>query len=154
MFRAAGYAVGWVSLLMAAAVLIVARRRTYGLHMLRGVLGVGVFGLSLFLLAQSTHAPRGWAPRTSWCSNRTGSSSKPTTPRWSADRHTSGDHRMDAAVEQYVSGVQGRGVVLANVVSLLSLLVLCWPRPAAAGLRRTSGRIPAHSSRIRRSPPA
>jgi hypothetical protein len=130
MFRAGAYAVGWVSLLMAAAVLIVARRRTYGLHMLRGVVGVGVFGLSLFLLAQSTrHAV--------WLRSADVAAFEDRMIELEGDHpadtiahvgHGPGrDNRMDAAVERYFRGVETRQMVMANVVSLLSLLVLCWP---------------------------
>jgi hypothetical protein len=42
-------------MMLAAAILIVSRRGTYGLHILRGTVGVGVLTLSLLLLVRSLH---------------------------------------------------------------------------------------------------
>jgi hypothetical protein len=135
MFRMGGFVVGWVSLLIAAAVLIVARRHTYGLHMLRGVAGVGLFALSLFMLTRSTQNATWVGSADVAAVEERFTGPEDGHPAAFTQRHARGrDGRMDAAVEHYFSGVESRHLVLANIVSLLSLLVLCWP--ARRGGRR------------------
>jgi hypothetical protein len=156
LLRGIAYVVGWGAMLLAAAVLIVSRRNTYGLHILRGSLGVGVFALSLMMLVRSLQGS--WA-EAAWLPDAL------AVPGGDLIRHGEppiqpGDgpvridvengggrqlvqvrrgardaeaERVARAVERYVESahLQPQALPVAGAVALLGLVLMCWPARSA-----------------------
>ena len=134
----------WVPMMMAAGVLIISRRGTYGMHMLRGVAGVLMFGLAMVLLVQSTHRSS-WLPASTaraTITNRLsidsrgdvvahgdGSELEVDALRTADRRHQHDDdgERVAAAIEHYLHDVNGGFLVASTGAALLALLLMCWP---------------------------
>jgi hypothetical protein len=142
--RAIGQVVGWGSLLLAALVLIVSRRGTYGFHILRGAAGVGVFAASFFVLDRamtgrwSTIAPP--ASQALTIDERAVVVSDGAHPqRWI--NHPPGSppndedaNRVASAFEQYFNQSNTGMIPVAGGVALFGLILICWPARRARGM--------------------
>jgi hypothetical protein len=138
LFRMAGSGVGLVALLLASLVLIVARRRTYGLHMLRAMAGVAVFGLSLVLLGRAL-ADGEWHRVPGRGAIEASSLEGPEGPaqyvgpqrvavhighgEWDRDFPAS----FAASLERYLRDARPATVTLSGCVGLLAIILICWP---------------------------
>jgi len=157
LLRGIAYVVGWGAMLLAAAVLIVSRRNTYGLHILRGSLGVGVFALSLMMLVRCLHgswAEAAWLPDAMPGSDLIRHGDHPIQPgdapvridvengddrqlvqvrRGQRDAET---ERVARAVERYIDSahLQPPALPIAGAVALLGLVLMCWPAKSAREL--------------------
>jgi hypothetical protein len=145
LLRGIGHVVGWGALLLAAAVMIVARRNTYGLHILRGLVGVAVFaaGMLCFVTAlRGTWEPVYVAGRADTLPVTGGSvvidgHTRSLRLNVEADaapagfRQSSGPdadaERVATAVERYLETARLKGVPVAGLLSLLALVLICWP---------------------------
>lgn len=143
-----GYVVGWSALLLAAGVLVVARRDTYGTHILRGVVGVAVFAASLMLLDRTLHGD--------WKAIASGAPDEGTLAvtggnvilrQGDVSMHVNverGDVHMEhppvapggrdedaervaAAVERYFAGAAVRKLPIAGGIALFGLVLMSWP---------------------------
>jgi hypothetical protein len=146
LLRVIGQVVGWGSLMLAAAVLIVSRRNTYGLHILRGTVGVAVFTASLMFLV---NAMRGtWDARyvvrsTDVARDNDGEfvmQAGGTTIRMDVEssatsgpsaghprRHDDDAERVANAVQRYLDSGRPQAIPMAGGLSLLGLVLICWP---------------------------
>ena len=166
LLRGIGYVAAWVPIMMAAVVLIVSRRGSSGMHILRGVAGVGLFGLATVLLVQSTRHSRwvaspptardllnldaresalheghggGLSIRASETELEVEASPARRDPFVFDHRnHRDDEERVSAAIEHYLEQVNGGLVVAATGAALLSLVMICWPA-ASRGKREDGG---------------
>ena len=147
MLRGIGYVVGWGSMMLAAAVLIVSRRNTYGLHILRGTVGVGVLTLSLLMLVRSLHGD--WnayaVPGTDLVAIPSAGvvlrpGERPVRIDVEAEdspvevrMRPHGRHNPDAealwpgAFEQYLATARPQALPMSAGLALLALVLMCWP---------------------------
>jgi hypothetical protein len=148
MMLSVGYAVGWGALLLAAAVLVVARRSTYGLHIVRGLVGVAVFAASLVFLDRALHG--NWkvivaaGPGDGVSSAAVTSSGvllhngedgldvavgpegvhMSQSPRRPRDPNA---ERVATAFERYLGSAATSAVPVAGGIALVGLVLMCWP---------------------------
>ena len=144
-----GYVLGWGSLLLAAAVIVVARRNTYGGHILRGLLGVAVFGAALAFLDRSIHGS--WdvnyvavpAADRQWISGgnvviRHGPVEAPVPidvePDVERDIHAADWHGTDAdaeriaeAFQRYLGPRAGKAFPVAGAIAVFGIVLMSWP---------------------------
>lgn len=159
LLRGIGYVTGWVAMILAAAVLIVSRRNSYGLHILRGTAGVAVFAASMVFLDRALEgnwngpafSPPGEARAMISGSTVHLENSGPAGP-WEQDivavrpgpmthaRHPNDDaERVARAFERYLETAPTQTLPLAGGIGLFGLVMMCWParRPQdAAGTAR------------------
>jgi len=147
--RTFAYAIGGVSLMIAAIVLIVSRRKTYGLHMLRGLVGVMIFAAGLLFLEQGLGRGR-WAPDPMSLSVEledvrvtTGPVLVPHPPGDVHLRRVGPDQdaeRMASAFQRYLHGADGRLAAPSAGFILLGIVLICWPaRKTVPAGRRGNG---------------
>src|SRR5688500_17661076 len=145
LLRGIGHVVGWGALLLAAAVLIVARRNTYGLHILRGTVGVAVFAAGLLFLVTALRGtwdvryvagPADTLPVTGGAvvvhrgpnSMRLDIEAEARPAAYGPSRrHDADAERVATAVERYLETARPKGAPVAGLLSLLGLILICWP---------------------------
>jgi hypothetical protein len=147
LLRTIGYVVGWGALMLAAAVLIVSRRNTYGLHIVRGMFGVAVYTGSLLMTVNALHGS--WTARPvagPWDTlavpgaervmhgdgrsatmqvyvERDGPAADIGHPR----RHDEDAERVATAFEGYIATARPQATPVAGGLALIGLVLMCWP---------------------------
>jgi hypothetical protein len=141
-----GYVAGWAALLLAGAVLVIARRSTYGLHIVRGLVGVAVFAASLLFLDRALH--RDWKVVVASGADDAITSAAITSggvsvhsPDLDLDVGPEGVHasrparrphdpdaeRVAQAFERYLGSASTSAIPVAGGVALVGLVLMCWP---------------------------
>jgi hypothetical protein len=152
LFRIAGHGIGLAALLLASVVLIVARRRTYGLHMMRAMAGVAVFGFSLMLLGRALsggewrRVPGHGAIEASAFEGPHGADQMQIGPDRVVIHMGHGDDPVPASfaasAERFLRDARPGLVTWAGCVGLLAIIMICWPArraSAAAAAARVGG---------------
>jgi len=160
LFRIVGNGVGLATLLLAALVLIVARRRTYGLHMMRAMAGVAVFGLSLMLLGRALsggewhRVPGGAALEASSFESADARDPGYVGPQRVVIHMGHGEGVRDmrdvrasffASLEHFLSDARPGFVTWSGCVGLLAIIMICWPA-RRAGDRRGARQVAVHQN--------
>ena len=146
---AIAYVLAWGSLLLAAAVIVVARRNTYGGHILRGLLGVAVFGAALAFLDRSIHGSWDLSNVAAPASYRLSAGDGRVVMRQDAggtvtridvehdathDAHEADRGARDADAERvaeafqlYLGAAGVKAFPVAGGVALFGMVLMCWP---------------------------
>jgi hypothetical protein len=137
--RGIGHVAGWGSLLLAAAVLVVARRNTYGLHILRGLVGVAVFSASLLLAVKALQGSWEQVAAANSDVQMIGGEAiivahHPGVVDVQRVHGNDDGERVASAVEQYLKGASTGKLPVAGGIALIGLVLMSWPARQARGM--------------------